>query len=842
MTVTNTQIAPARYAGDGTTRTFTVPFRVLADNHLEVVILRDDDTEAVLALGDHYTVDGVGNAEASVTLTTAPAAGETLTIIRDVPPTQETDYRAGDAFPAETHERGLDKATMLIQQIMEALERTLKLPVSSTIRNIGLPLPSPNLFLAWNAAGTALINRDPAISVIIPPSTVTIKFPADLGLAADGVNDDSVKLNAEIDALSAAGGGVIYLLAPGPNGSFKFENDVVVKSFVTLIFASPVKLNPGVGIRIAGSRVFRSSTLRMVSNASSGVNTITVDTGPLGGGDVSTHLAVGQRIRIDGLRSATGVSLEFEENIITGIDDGTRTLTLLRNLSHSYQVQYPAAGYEATFGTANVTTISVPRQASLTADVTALNPVVTVAAGELTDLAVGDWVIVEAENRTSSNIQTHVEIAQIVDIGADGANTVRLSRMLRRAYTTAQYAKLYPFSPALRASVQGASVQFIGAAAPTIGSVFNIALALDCEMIDCEVPNTDAFGTRATMFRFDRSYNCRFIRPTGRNPKFTGSGEGYGLTFAYSTACHASEPTFAGCRHDVQYLCATECGAHDVVSQDCRLTSISFHGCNSVGCYALLKQLVSQTRTASASNGAVIFGNPSHDAGDHECWVMGGEIGPWRGTSGHYCVRFDPPSSFCYVIGTRFRTIRQLLIHRDVGGAGGRISSNCGLINCSVDDCEHYLFDCNGGANGAVGRTLSGLLVRNLEAVRCRRGGFFDQCENVVFDDCSVEAANPDSAAPYFLNLVDVPGLELWECQIEGFIRGLSLVDCPSHRVIRTDFIDQTETIVRHDGGGNNGGMWRYVDTIGFNGTLSGSGSTITDHPVPWGGEYIVTV
>ena len=46
----------------------------------------------------------------------APATGTRLVIYRDTEVVQETDYTSGDAFPAESHERALDRLTMILQE------------------------------------------------------------------------------------------------------------------------------------------------------------------------------------------------------------------------------------------------------------------------------------------------------------------------------------------------------------------------------------------------------------------------------------------------------------------------------------------------------------------------------------------------------------------------------------------------------------------------------------------------------------------------------------------------------------------------------------------------------
>lgn len=131
MTVSTTTAKSGPYAGSGTTGPFTVGFRFLENSHI-LVVKNVAGVETNLVLDTDYTVTGAGASSGSVTLATALATGQTLTIVRDVPTTQETDYVAGDSFPAESHERALDQLTMIAQQLKEEVDRSAKLPVSST--------------------------------------------------------------------------------------------------------------------------------------------------------------------------------------------------------------------------------------------------------------------------------------------------------------------------------------------------------------------------------------------------------------------------------------------------------------------------------------------------------------------------------------------------------------------------------------------------------------------------------------------------------------------------------------------------------------------------------------
>lgn len=132
MTVSTSVYKAGPYAGSGTTGPFTVNFRFLANSHLRVIKTSTTGSEATLTLGVDYSVTGAGDASGTVTLTSPLLTGEKLTIVRNVPLTQETDYVVDDSFPAESHEQALDKLTMIAQQLAEEVDRAVKVLPSST--------------------------------------------------------------------------------------------------------------------------------------------------------------------------------------------------------------------------------------------------------------------------------------------------------------------------------------------------------------------------------------------------------------------------------------------------------------------------------------------------------------------------------------------------------------------------------------------------------------------------------------------------------------------------------------------------------------------------------------
>ena len=132
MTVSSTTVKNS-YSGDGSTDTFVYGFKIFANTDLQVIIRSALGVETTKTLTTHYTVTGVGAASGgNVVFTTGniPTATETVVVRREVPQTQAIDYIANDPFPAESHEEGLDRATMTIQQMQEELDRSFK--VSST--------------------------------------------------------------------------------------------------------------------------------------------------------------------------------------------------------------------------------------------------------------------------------------------------------------------------------------------------------------------------------------------------------------------------------------------------------------------------------------------------------------------------------------------------------------------------------------------------------------------------------------------------------------------------------------------------------------------------------------
>ena len=165
MTISSTTVKNS-YSGDGSTDTFNYTFKIFADSDLQVIIRSSLGTETVKTLTTHYTVTGAGDASGGTVVFTSgniPSATETVVIRRAVPQTQAIDYIANDPFPAESHEEGLDRSMMTIQQLQEEIDRSIKLSRTNTMTSTEFTVGSSDRaskVLAFDSSGELSVAQE----------------------------------------------------------------------------------------------------------------------------------------------------------------------------------------------------------------------------------------------------------------------------------------------------------------------------------------------------------------------------------------------------------------------------------------------------------------------------------------------------------------------------------------------------------------------------------------------------------------------------------------------------------------------------------------------------------
>ena len=160
MTV-NDEVRVSNHTGDDVGTEFAYAFRIIEEQHLDVFLDGAEQTTG-------FSVTGIGdNAGGTVIFDTAPGTGVEISLVRDVPNTQEIDYRAFDSFPAQTNEDGLDLLTMQIQQVGAGSQDSLKVPAGDPLSGgSGLIYPNvadrANKFAAFDGAGQATVAESTA--------------------------------------------------------------------------------------------------------------------------------------------------------------------------------------------------------------------------------------------------------------------------------------------------------------------------------------------------------------------------------------------------------------------------------------------------------------------------------------------------------------------------------------------------------------------------------------------------------------------------------------------------------------------------------------------------------
>ena len=306
MTISTTE-SRISYNGNGVTTVFAFPYRFLANADIVVVEVSSTGVETLKALTTDYTLTGVGDdAGGSVTMLVAPASGTRLVIYRNTAITQETDYISGDPFPAETHERALDRLTMIAQEIGSDADRSIKVPVGdSSSLSTTLPAAANRLdrLIAFDpstgevelssftqtqiasAIAAAYASGSLADAVTYTPSgsgatsrSVQAKIrgdvavsPEDYGATGDGTADDTTSIQAALDT------GKAVRLVSGK--TYKITADVsITTNYQYLGGPGVLKPDGNCGVLVTGACVGAVVDLIVSSSTHSGT-AIMVDEG-----------------------------------------------------------------------------------------------------------------------------------------------------------------------------------------------------------------------------------------------------------------------------------------------------------------------------------------------------------------------------------------------------------------------------------------------------------------------------------------------------------------------------------------------------------------------------------
>ncbi len=244
MTVSSTS-PRIKYNCNGSTTDFAFTFNASASDEITVILTTSAGVETTLTENSHYFVTAALNSDYStggtvstcvtgdITTPYAWASGYTLTIMRVVDITQESDF-VPQATLYQSFENALDKAARVDQQLQEQIDRVPMLKKSSANSDITLADPVAGEYLRWNTGGTGIestaqvstLGEYTASGTGAVARTIDAKLgeyvtPEDFGASGDGLTDDSPYIQLAIASLTGGG-----LLKGIPGSTYKWETKV----------------------------------------------------------------------------------------------------------------------------------------------------------------------------------------------------------------------------------------------------------------------------------------------------------------------------------------------------------------------------------------------------------------------------------------------------------------------------------------------------------------------------------------------------------------------------------------------------------------------------------------
>jgi hypothetical protein len=215
-----TSTAKIQYTLAATVQALPIPFYFLESGHIKAIRSRADVTDYVMVLGTDYTLTGVADEDGGelTTIATNMQVGDVITIKRDIAITQTVNYVYNDRFPAETHERALDKLTMIVQQLKEVTDRAVQFP-ESDVAGTGNIMPSAAdraaKIFGFDASGAQVQLYDPVSAVFAEGDAIYANTVAALKavLVAPLLNGQQCHVAGYSSPGDGGGGTWVYLTA-----------------------------------------------------------------------------------------------------------------------------------------------------------------------------------------------------------------------------------------------------------------------------------------------------------------------------------------------------------------------------------------------------------------------------------------------------------------------------------------------------------------------------------------------------------------------------------------------------------------------------------------------------
>lgn len=212
MTISSQSRQAGPYLGNDVATDFAFAFKVFSATDLQVVHTDAAGVESTLTLTTDYTVTLNSNQDSNpggtVTLLTALATSTKLTITSSIDALQATDLTNQGGFYPKVITNALDKLTILIQQVLNGLGRSIKFPISDDGMTVTLPAASnrANKALVFDQYGAPGVSVDNYVDQLANVTAQASAAAGSAGNAAASAGSAATSANnAAASAVAAQG-------------------------------------------------------------------------------------------------------------------------------------------------------------------------------------------------------------------------------------------------------------------------------------------------------------------------------------------------------------------------------------------------------------------------------------------------------------------------------------------------------------------------------------------------------------------------------------------------------------------------------------------------------------
>jgi hypothetical protein len=265
-----------------------------------------------------------------------------------------------------------------------------------------------------------------------------------LNIPCDGTTECSLLTNNAINAMSAAGGGILYMVGDDPSAKFYCDGSIWARDKVIVVWVNEILMGPNGRLGVGGSLDEGTTQFTLRSDTLSTTNILHLNAGA----SDYTHFSVNDVLDIRGQNDAAGIAFERQFVTVTSIDSVNNNLTVAPPLTFDALASYPSSAWPA-----DKTTISKVVSTAMTT-LTENSCDVVVANASL--FSINDVVVIK-DNKlcsdvvaTSSANEVHMETNIVRNVDT-GTNTITFDLPLAHTYDGSFAPKVMRTKPATHA-------------------------------------------------------------------------------------------------------------------------------------------------------------------------------------------------------------------------------------------------------------------------------------------------------------------------------------------------------------------------------------------------------